>query len=267
MAGKISDDHNAVLSEKLGLSSKKAVITGGSRGIGKTIALELSRIGCIVTIFDVLAEEGRQNADEITRRGGTAYSIHCDVTDEGMVEESFKKARDLMGSIDILINNAGISSNKISIEELGLDFWKKVIDINLTGSFICSRSVIKYFKLLQKGNIIMISSGSTITGTGGTAAYAASKAGINSLTRSLSRELAPFGIRVNGVAPRYIDSELLKIIYKGKNINELTGKIPLGRLGTHKDVADAVIFLASEMSSYITGEVILLDGGSTFGSS
>ncbi len=266
MASKISNDDNAILSEKLGLSGKKVVLTGGSRGIGKTIALELSSIGCLVAILDILAEEGRQTADEITGMGGTAYSVHCDVTNEGMVAESFKKARDLMGGIDILVNNAGISSNKISIEELDLDFWKKVIDINLTGSFICSRAVIKYFKSLRKGNIIMISSGSTVTGTGGTAAYAASKAGINSLIRSLSRELAPFGIRANGVAPRYIDSELLKIIYKGKDISELTGKIPLGRLGTHKDVADAVIFLASEMSGYITGEVILLDGGSTFGS-
>lgn len=259
------DIREAFLHKKVKLDGKKVVITGASSGIGKSIAIDLARLGCSVCIFDIDEKNGLDTLSVLKDACKKSFFVRCDITDVESVRQSFKKANSLMGGIDILINNAGISSKKTALEEISEDFWKKVMEVNLTGSYICSREVLGYFKKNPGGNIVMISSGSALTGSGGSIAYAASKGGLNSLIRGLSRELAPRNIRVNGVAPRYIDSELLKRIYKGKDIKRLTEKIPLKRLGTLEDISNAVIFLASELSSFITGETILLDGGSTFG--
>ncbi|MBU4292931.1 MAG: SDR family oxidoreductase [Actinobacteria bacterium] len=180
------------------------------------------------------------------------------------VERSFRIIVKKLGGLHILVNNAGITNN-ISMDNLTLEEWKKVIDVNLTGSFICSKIAAGFILKSGGGVIIMVSSGSSLTGSGGGAHYAASKGGINSLVRALSRELAPKGIKVNAVAPRYINTEILSSLYAREEYLKIEKKIPLRRLGTVNDVANVVAFLASDLSSYISGEIILVDGGVTFG--
>jgi len=247
-----------------GLEAKTVVVTGGARGIGRSIVWEFIQQNSQVAIIDVDEERGNELVYALTRQGRRALFLKCDVKSEQNVTSCMAEIAEYFCGIDILINNAGITFTR-SFEELTVKDWERVIGINLTGAFICSKSVLRYMVRRGGGSIIMLSSGSAITGSGGSAAYAASKGGINSLIRSLSRELAPKGIRVNGVAPRSIQGELLAQLYTKEHINTLKEKIPLRRLGNESDVARVALFLASELAAFITGEVILVDGGRTYG--
>ncbi len=254
---------NNYLEQKLDLKNKKVVVTGGSLGIGKVVSIELARLGCHVAIFDILEKEGEETTKQIFKNDGVAYFYKCDVTKQDDVKECFSSFFAKVGRIDILINNVGTTMPK-KIEETSLTLWNKLLKINLTSSFICSKESLKYFKLNKKGTIVFISSGSAITGSGGSIAYTAAKGGVNSLVRGLAREFADFNIRVNGVAPRSISSPILDSLYKNDSLDDLRRKIPLKRLGLFEDVANAVIFLASELSSFIDGETLLIDGGRTY---
>jgi 3-oxoacyl-[acyl-carrier protein] reductase len=247
-----------------GLAGKTAVVTGGASGIGKQICLTLGRMGMNIGIIDINVDKGRETLNEFENASLSTTFCQGDVTNEELMERCFARIYSLFGGLDTLVNNAGTSRN-IPIQKLELTDWNAVLNVNLKGAFICSKTAIPYMMKQKKGSIIMISSGSALTGSGGSACYAASKGGLNSLVRALSRELAPKGIRVNGVAPRSIEGDLLNKVYTAEQLKKMQERIPLGRMGTYQDVANVVSFLASELSAFLTGETILLDGGRTFG--
>lgn len=258
-----SSKNNSINNRLLGLEGKVAVITGGSNGIGREIALLMSTLDVTVAIIDRDMENGNNVVQRVKEAGKSAIFCYGNVADKNEMQRCFETVVRKTGTLDIFINNAGVTS-KSSFNELTLDIWERTIAVNLTGCFICSKIAAQYMQEKDGGSMVMISSGSAITGGGGGAHYTASKAGVNGLVRYLSRELAPQGIRVNGVAPRSIDSEILQKLYSREEQSILIDKIPIGRLGTGNDVAKVVIFLASDLASYITGEIILVDGGRTF---
>lgn len=249
----------------LNLEGKVTIVTGGARGIGKSIALRFAEAGSDVAIFDVLDKRAEETVGQILslNKKGSFYKV--DVTRENEVNESVNKVLRDYGKIDFLVNNAGITS-RYFFTEIPVQIWKKTIDVNLTGAFLCCKAVVPSMIKQKEGRIVIISSGSAITGSGGGAHYASSKGGVNSLVRALARELAPYNILVNGVAPRNIEAETLENVYSKEQIKALCEKIPLKRLGTPEEVANIALFLCSSLSTYITGQIILADGGRTFGS-
>jgi NAD(P)-dependent dehydrogenase (short-subunit alcohol dehydrogenase family) len=247
-----------------GIAKKTAVVTGGSAGIGREICTYMATLGARIAIIDLNEEKGKETVAAITGGGGEAYFSRGDVTVERDMQRCMAQSADHFGGIDILINNAGIAS-LVPFEQLTLETWKRIIEVNLTGAFVCAKAVLPHLVTRGRGVIVVISSGSAITGSGASASYAASKGGLNSLVRALSRELAPKGIRVNGVAPRSIESELLTKIYSREHLARMAKEIPLGRMGTYTDVAHVTAFLSSDLASFISGETLLVDGGRTFG--
>jgi len=246
-----------------GIENKVVVVTGGASGIGREICNFMSSLGARIAVIDIIEEKGIESVGEIERRGGKAFFTRGDVTDEASIQRCMAEIHSHFEGIDILINNAGIAT-LVSFEQMTLEVWKRIIEVNLTGTYICTKAALP-FLLLRGGAIIMISSGSAITGTGASASYAASKGGLNSFVRALSRELTPKGVRVNGVAPRSIESELLTKVYSREYLDQMAREIPVGRMGTYQDIAHVVAFLASDLSSFISGETLLVDGGRTFG--
>jgi NAD(P)-dependent dehydrogenase (short-subunit alcohol dehydrogenase family) len=239
-----------------------AVITGGASGIGETIAYALSELGVNIGIID-LVDTGEHVAKKIRDAGGDAVFVRTNITNEDEVNQGFRVIAQHFGQINYLINNAGTAS-KTPFDLLSLTEWARILDVNLKGTFLCTKAALPYMRKSNDGKIVMISSGSAITGSGGSASYSASKGGINSLTRALARELAKENIRVNAVAPRTIRGRMLESVYTEEAIKDIESKLPLGRLGTERDVANTVIFLLCRLSNYITGETILVDGGRTF---
>jgi len=243
------------------LESKLALVTGGARGIGKTICSYFLDEGASVVIFDINVDDGKDTEKGFNNKYGTgrATFLKVDITDEDEVESTTNKVVEEKDKIDILVNNAGITIDNL-IMRMSVADWKKVIDINLTGAFTCSKFVIKHMVKARSGNIINISSIVGVHGNAGQANYSASKAGLIGLTKTLARELAGRNIRVNAVAPGYIETEMTgKLSEKIKEM--LLGQIPTKKLGSVDDVAKSVLFLASEDSKYITGTVLGVDGG------
>jgi len=242
------------------LKDRVAIITGGARGIGKKISQTFLKEGASVYIFDVNQEEGARTVGEFQQaHDGKVIFFKVDITDEKSVEQSIEKIIEAEGRIDILVNNAGITRDNL-ILRMSLEDWKKVIDINLTGAFICSKHTVKYMVKNRSGKIINISSIVGVHGNAGQSNYSSSKAGIIGLTKTLARELAGRNILVNAIAPGYIETEMTKKL-SDKIKEKLMEQIPAGRLGSVDDVAKTALFLASDDSNYITGTVINLDGG------
>jgi 3-oxoacyl-[acyl-carrier protein] reductase len=242
------------------LKDKVAIITGGARGIGKKISQTFLKEGASVYIFDVNEEEGARTVGELQPAyDGKVNFFKVDITDEKNVEQSIEKIIEAEGRIDILVNNAGITRDNL-ILRMSLEDWKKVIDINLTGAFICSKHTVKYMVKNRSGKIINISSIVGVHGNAGQSNYSSSKAGIIGLTKTLARELAGRNILVNAIAPGYIETEMTEKL-SDKIKEKLMEQIPTGRLGSVDDVAKTALFLASDDSNYITGTVINLDGG------
>ena len=242
------------------LDGKIALVTGASRGIGRAIAIELAREGATVAINyagNKTAAEEVQNI--ITEMGGKAMIIQADVSDENsamnMVEEVIKE----FGGIDILVNNAGITRDGLFIR-MKEDDWNAVINTNLTGIFNCTKVAAKYMMKKRSGKITNMSSVSGIMGNAGQTNYAAAKAGVIGFTKSLAREMASRGITVNAVAPGFIATDMTAAMPE-KAQEHVLASIPLGKMGEPKDIANAVLFLASDKASYITGQVIHVDGG------
>ena len=243
------------------LKDKIAIVTGGARGIGKTICTEFLNEGGKVVIFDVNGDAGKETAAEFNKEYGSGRAVFymVDITSEENVEETINIIVQEYGRIDILVNNAGITLDNL-ILRMSVDDWKKVIEINLTGAFICSKFAVKHMVRARSGKIINISSIVGVHGNAGQANYSASKAGLIGLTKTLARELAGRNILVNAVAPGYIETDMTgKLSDKVREM--LLAQIPTGKLGSVDDVAKAVLFLASKDSDYITGTVLGVDGG------
>ncbi|MBU1006161.1 MAG: 3-oxoacyl-[acyl-carrier-protein] reductase [Candidatus Omnitrophica bacterium] len=241
------------------LEGKVALVTGGARGIGKEIALGFAGEGADVVICDVNLEEAQATAKEIEDMGRKSIGLKTDVTSTKDVQETMDKILDKYGRLDILINNAGITKDGLVLRMSDED-WDKVIAVNLKGCFICTKAAAKVMLKQRSGKIVNLASIIGIMGNIGQANYAASKAGIIGLTKSVAKELASRGVCVNAIAPGFIRTEMTAKLSEDVQKRMLSA-IPLGRFGEPKDVADLALFLSSERSSYITGQVIQIDGG------
>ena len=242
------------------LKDKVALVTGASRGLGKAIALQLAAEGARVTVnYMKSADQAEGVVKEIISRGGSAAAVQADITSLAEVEKMVDSLYEQFGRIDILVNNAGVTKDELLISMTPED-WDSVIKTNLGGLFNCTKAVAKYMMVQKSGRIINISSVAGERGGRGQSNYAASKGGINAFTRSVAMELAPKKITVNAVAPGVVETEMSStVIRRAKDI--ILDAIALKRLGQPEEIAKVVAFLASDDSSYITGEVIRVDGG------
>ena len=241
------------------LKDQIVLVTGSARGIGKEIALTFAQEGATVIISDINAEMADTTAKELKAGGFESTSFACNVTDLESVKEMVDKILDKYGRIDILVNNAGITKDNLLLR-MSEGEWDAVLAVNLKGVFSCTKTIIKSMLKAKKGKIINIASIIGIVGNAGQANYAASKAGIIGFTKSIAKEFASRGITANAVAPGYIKSEMTEKLSE-KAAEEIFKTIPLGKLGTPKDVAGVCLFLASPNADYITGQTIVVDGG------
>ncbi len=242
------------------LIGKIALVTGGGRGIGRAICLELAGRGATVIVnYNRSAAAAENLVAQIEAAGGTARNMPADVSDERQVAAMFKAIIAEYGTIDILVNNAGVTRDNIIMMMKPADF-DDVIETNLRSCWLCCKSAARAMMRKRSGSIINITSVVGIAGNGGQTNYAASKAGIIGLTKSLAKEVAARSIRVNALAPGFVDTEMTADL--GDDIREKAIEaIPLGRMGTPKDIAKAVAFLASDEAAYITGQTLVVDGG------
>lgn len=241
-------------------NGKIAIVTGGSRGIGRATAFRLAELGAIVAVNYVKgADAAEAVVEKITASGGEAIALRADVADHGQAADMIDRIFDRYGRLDVLVNNAGITRDGL-IVRMKQDDWNDVLRTNLGGAFNCTQAAAKKMIKQKAGAIVNISSVVGVTGNAGQANYAAAKAGIIGLTKSVAKELAPRNIRVNAVAPGFIATEMT-----GKLNEELqatiAGRIPLGRFGAAGEVAEAVAWLASDAAAYITGQTLIIDGG------
>jgi len=241
------------------LSGKVALVTGAAQGIGKAIALLLAKNGADVVISDINLEKAQETANEIQGMGRKSFAIKVNVVDLSDVERMIEAIVGQFGRIDILVNNAGITRDRLILRMTEED-WDAVLDVNLKGTFNCTKAAIRYMSKQKSGKIVSIASVSGEMGNPGQANYAASKAGVIGFTKTIAREFAARGINVNAVAPGYIQTPMTDAIPE-KAKETLKQMIPLERLGQAEDVARAVLFLVSENSSYITGQVLNVNGG------
>jgi 3-oxoacyl-[acyl-carrier protein] reductase len=235
---------------------KTVIVTGAARGIGRVIAERFSRLGAAVVINDLDQEAVDSVAKEL---GGQAVGIRGDVTNVVEVKDLFDKTMEKFGRIDILVNNAGITRDGLMVRMDEKD-WDMVLDINLKGAFLMTKAAAKYMMKQRSGRIVNISSVVGLIGNAGQANYSASKAGLIGLTKSSARELASRGVTINAIAPGFIETEMTRNLSESAREN-LISQITLNRLGTPDDIASAVLFLASDDASYITGQVLAVDGG------
>ncbi len=246
------------------LKNKVAIITGARRGMGKAHALKLASLGCKVVVADISQEDCQKAVDEIKAMNGEAIAIKCDISKKVEVDAMIEKTIKDFGKIDILVNNAGICQFS-SFLDLTENDWDKTLDINLKGYFLCSQAVAREMVKQKKGVIVNIASvamGQIGMGFPGIVHYCASKGGIVAMAEALALELAPFGIRINSIAPGAIDTPMMDSTKQNPKALEGTlAVIPLHRFGKPEDIANAVAFLASDESSYMTGSVVVVDGG------
>ena len=244
---------------ELALEGKLALITGGARGIGKEIAMLFANEGANIAICDVNLEETQKTAKEIENLGRQGLAFKADVTSSSQVQDMMDKILDKFNKIDILINNAGITKDNLLLR-MSEEDWDKVIAVNLKGTFVCTKIVSRVMLKQRFGRIVNLASIIGIMGNAGQANYAASKAGIIGLTKSVAKELASRNICVNAIAPGFIMTDMTAKLPEDVQ-KKMLSVIPLARFGEAKDVADLALFLSSESSSYITGQVIQVDGG------
>ncbi|MCX5693015.1 MAG: 3-oxoacyl-[acyl-carrier-protein] reductase [Candidatus Omnitrophica bacterium] len=244
---------------ELVLEGKLALITGGARGIGREIAMFFANEGANIAICDVNLEDAQKTAKEIEDLGRQSLAFKADVTSSSQVQDMADKILDKFNKIDILINNAGITKDNLLLR-MSEEEWDKVIAVNLKGTFVCTKIVSKVMLKQRSGKIVNLASIIGIMGNAGQANYAASKAGIIGFTKSVAKELASRNICVNAIAPGFIRTDMTAKLPEEVQ-KRMFSMIPLARFGEAKDVADLALFLSSESSSYITGQVIQIDGG------
>ncbi|MEE3261909.1 MAG: 3-oxoacyl-ACP reductase FabG [Candidatus Latescibacterota bacterium] len=244
------------------LSGKIAIVTGGSRGIGRAIALRLAASGADVAVCARNAEAAAETATLVAQVGARSLARSVDVTDAEQVGDLVKEVSDQFGGPDILVNNAGITRDNLLMRMKEED-WDAVLETNLKGAFTCSKAVARPMMKARSGRIISISSVVGIVGNAGQANYAASKAGLIGFSKSLARELASRNITVNVVAPGFVPDTGMTGDLTEAAVEGMMANVPLSRPGTPEEVADAVEFLASDRSAYVTGQVLAVDGGMT----
>ncbi len=244
----------------INLGGKNTLITGSTRGIGKAIAYRLAQAGANVVITGTSEDRAKAVAEDIKGKFGVeALGVALNVSQADSVEKAVKRAEEALGGIDILVNNAGITRDALFMRMKPED-WEEVIRVNLTGTFLITQKVIKGMMKKRWGRVINISSVVGFTGNAGQVNYSTTKAGLIGFTKSLAKELAPRNITVNAVAPGFIDTDMTQVIPEDIKRKYLES-IPMNRMGKPEEVADAVLFLASDLASYITGEVIHVNGG------
>ncbi len=241
------------------LKDKVALVTGSARGIGKAIAMSLAPTGADIVVADVNLQEAEKTASEIEALGRKSMAISMDVTDFTKVEEAVNKILDKFTKLDILVNNAGITKDNLLLR-MGQQEWDAVLSVNLKGSFNCIKAVSRPMIKQRSGKIVNIASIIGIIGNPGQANYSASKAGLIALTKTAAKELASRNINVNAIAPGFIQTDMTAKLPEQLQ-QKMKEAIPLDKFGTADDVAAACLFLASDDSSYITGQTIVVDGG------
>ena len=247
------------MGEKLKLKGKVALITGAAQGIGKSIALLLAQNGANIVVSDINLERAEETAREIESIGSKAMAVKVDVANLKEVEQMVEAVLEKFGKIDILVNNAGITRDKLILRMTEED-WDAVLNVNLKGTFNCTKVVVRHMAKQRSGKIVSIASVVGEMGNAGQANYSASKAGVIGLTKTIAREFAQRRINVNAIAPGYIETPMTEVLAE-KVKEELKRLIPMERLGKPEDVAQAALFLVSEESNYITGHVLSVNGG------
>jgi NAD(P)-dependent dehydrogenase (short-subunit alcohol dehydrogenase family) len=246
------------------LKDKVAIITGARRGMGKSHALVLAKVGAKVVVSDISEEDCQGVVKEIEKNGGEALAVKCDVTKKEEVNNLVKKTIERFGKVDILINNAGICQFKPFLE-LTDEEWDRTLNINLRGYFLCAQAAAKEMIKKKSGVIVNIASvamGQVGKGMAQIVHYCASKGGIVAMTEALAVELAPYNIRVNAISPGAIETPMAEATKQDPKILESTlAKIPMGRMGRPEEVSNLVLFLSSDSSSYMTGSTVVIDGG------
>jgi len=256
---KMKDSLNSKKGYRMKLKDQIALITGSARGIGKEIALKFAQEGATVIISDISQEACLATAEELKKQGYSADAVACNVTNGQAVQEMVDKILDNHKRIDILVNNAGITKDNLLIR-MSEEEWDAVLNVNLKGAFICTKAVVRSMMKARKGKIINIASIVGVIGNAGQANYSASKAGLIGLTKTTAKEFASRGVTANAVAPGFIQTAMTdKLTDQVKE--ELAAAIPLKKLGSPADIANACLFLASSDADYITGQTILVDGG------
>lgn len=241
------------------LKGRVALITGAAQGIGKSVALLLAQNGADIVVSDINLEKAEETAKEIESIGSKAIAIKVDVANLKDVERMVESILEKFGKIDILVNNAGITRDKLILRMTEED-WDAVLNVNLKGTFNCTKAVVRHMAKQRSGKIVSIASVVGEMGNAGQVNYSASKAGVIGLTKTIAREFAQREINVNAIAPGYIETPMTEVLPE-KVKEELKRLIPMERLGKPEDVAEAVLFLVSEESNYITGQVLNVNGG------
>jgi 3-oxoacyl-[acyl-carrier protein] reductase len=247
------------------LDGRVAFVTGAGRGIGAATALRLAEDGARVVLADIDPEGCKQVAAQIEQAGSRALAVSCNVADRAAVEAAFQQTVEHFGRLDILVNNAGVLRDNL-LFKMSDDDWETVMNVHLKGAFLCSRAAQAHMVQQKYGRIISLSSVSAL-GNRGQANYSTAKAGLQGLTKTLAIELGPFGITANAVAPGFIDTEMTRATARRQGhdpdqvIAMASKSIPVRRVGQPRDVANVICFLASEESSYVTGQIIYVAGG------
>lgn len=243
-----------------GLTGRSALVTGGATGIGRAIALALAAEGAQVIVADINAEQSQATVAAIDEQGGSARYLRCDVADEASVAAAVSSVLAEEGQLDVMVNNAGISGTPAPLTELSLEAWRRVVAVDLDGVFLGIKHAARAMVAAQRGSIINMASIAGLSGTATFGPYGAAKAGVIQLTQTAALELAKAGVRVNAICPGWIDTAILDNLpadYRPR----LVRQVPLGRLGQPEDVAGLVVYLASDVSAFVTGSVFRVDGG------
>lgn len=246
------------------LSNKTAMVTGAGSGLGRAMAETMAEAGAAVACMDINEEAAKDTSDEIKRLGGQAVYIKCDVGKEKEVENAFRRIERELEKVDILFNNAGISTGNENVHTLSLQDWNRVIDINLTGSFLCAQQALRLMLRQSYGKIINTGSIWAFRGSYPlmmVPPYHAAKAALVSLTKEMALEYAKNGINVNAIIPGFFATNLSTRMNDEEFKSNLSAHIPLGKVGTPEDIKGTALFLASAASDYLTGSVIVIDGG------
>ncbi|MEP0324160.1 glucose 1-dehydrogenase [Bauldia litoralis] len=250
---------------QIDLSGKRVLVTGGNSGLGEAIVRAFAAEGARVAINYVTHPEAAQAiVDDIARAGGEAIAVEADISDPQAVETMFASVDKAWGGLDVLVNNAGIDAKGALSWEADVDAWRKVVEINLGGAFLCAREALKGMTARKAGVIINISSVHEVIAWSGYSDYAASKAGVSMMSKTLAQEAGPYGVRVLCIAPGAIATPINANVWKDPaGLKDLLTKIPIGRIGKPEDIAGMAVVLASDVAGYVTATTVFVDGGMT----